>query len=60
MAVYGTKKGALRLHRRERAGEPIEPDASGSFILGVSTARLLMNVGRAQPQDYDFVVGAPA
>jgi membrane associated rhomboid family serine protease len=30
------------------------------FIFGVITARVPMNVGRAQPQDYDSVVGAPA
>jgi membrane associated rhomboid family serine protease len=32
----------------------------GGFIFGVIAARVLINVGRAQPQDYDSVVGAPA
>ncbi len=32
----------------------------GGFIFGVITARVLMSVGRALPQDYDSVVGAPA
>jgi membrane associated rhomboid family serine protease len=32
----------------------------GGFIFGVIAARVLINVGRAEPQDYDSVVGAPA